>query len=65
MSDPGPEPSDKPLEFPDDAPPVRMPPRMPLDRWLERVAEVRAWFPGSIPTPEERLRSRVDVPFRL
>jgi len=38
---------------------------MPFDEYLRRIEEVRSWFPQFIPTPEERLRSKVDVPFEL
>ena len=65
MTDPGPVPSDESWDLPDDAPSRRLASRMPLDEYLRRIEEVRSWFPRFIPTPEERLRSRVDVTFEL
>lgn len=56
---------DESWDLPEGSPPLRLSSRMPFDEYLRRIEEVRSWFPQFIPTPEERLRSRVDVPFEL
>ena len=53
------------LELPIDSPPVTMPPTISLEAMQGRIQELIQMFPMNIPTPEERLRTKIDVPFEL
>lgn len=53
------------LTLPIGEPPNRLPPCLSIEQMMERIEELRRWFPNALPTQEERLRSKVDVPFRL
>jgi hypothetical protein len=53
------------LELPTDSPPVQVPPQISLDTMQRRIEEIAKMFPDSVPTPEERFRTKIDVPFEL
>jgi hypothetical protein len=53
------------LELPTDSPPVQVPPQISLDTMQRRIEEIAKIFPNSIPTPQERLSTKIDVPFEL
>jgi hypothetical protein len=53
------------LVFPVDPDFRSLPPKVSMDRYLEFNRQIREWFPGSIPTEEERLARKVDVEFVL
>ena len=53
------------LELPTDSPPIQVPPQISFDTMRQRIEEIVKMFPNSIPTPEERLRTKIDVPFEL
>ena len=53
------------LELPTDSPPVQVPPQISLDTMQRRIEEIAKMFPDSVPTPEERLRTKIDVAFEL
>jgi len=38
---------------------------VPFDRMRDRIRQLRAWFPASLPTPEERWKAKVQVEFRI
>lgn len=40
-------------------------PDLSLDQVELKIEELKTWFPDSMPTPEERLKQKVDVPFVL
>jgi len=54
------------LEFPEvqEAPKPYLP-DLTLDEAACWIKKTTSWFPDSIPTPEERLRTKIDVPFEL
>ena len=41
------------------------PPQVSLQEMMRRSAQIREWFPESVPTPEERWRAKTEVEFRL
>ena len=53
------------LELPTDSPPVQVPPQISLDTMQRRIEEIAKMFPDNVPTPEERFRTKIDVPFEL
>jgi hypothetical protein len=53
------------LKLPTDSPPVQVPPQISLDTMQRKIEEIAKIFPNSIPTPQERLRTKIDVPFEL
>jgi len=53
------------LELPTDSPPVQVPPQISMDTMQRRIEEIAKIFPDSIPTPEERFKTKVDAPFEL
>jgi hypothetical protein len=53
------------LELPTDSPPIQVPPQISLDTMQRRIKEIAKMFPDSVPTPEERFRTKIDVPFEL
>lgn len=53
------------LVFPDWNDAAPLPPAMPVSIMLEWVAEARAMFPNSIPSPEERWRAKPQQEFIL
>ena len=54
------------LKFPEvkDAPKPYLP-DLSLDEAASWIKNVTSWLPNSIPTPQERLRTKIDVPFEL
>ena len=53
------------LELPTDSPPIQAPPQISIDAMQGRIQELTQMFPQNAPTPEERFRTKVDVPFEL
>jgi hypothetical protein len=53
------------LELPTDSPPVQVPPQISQETMQRRIEEIAKMVPNSIPTPEERFRTKIDVPFEL
>ena len=53
------------LELPTDSPPVQAPPQISIDAMQGRIQELIQMFPQNVPTPEERLSTKIDVPFEL
>ena len=53
------------LELPKDLPPIQAPPQISIDAMQGRIQELIQMFPQNVPTPEERLRTKIDVPFEL
>lgn len=56
---------DADLELPTDSPPIQAPPQISIDAMQGRIQELIQMFPQNVPTPEERLRTKIDVPFEL
>ena len=53
------------LELPKDSPQIQAPPQISIDAMQDRIQEMIQMFPRNVPTPEERLRTKIDVPFEL
>ena len=53
------------LELPKDSPPIQAPPQISIDGMQGRIQQLIQLFPQNVPTPEERLRTKIDVPFEL
>jgi len=53
------------LKLPKDSPPIQAPPQISIDAMQGRIQEFIQMFPQNVPTPEERLRTKIDVPFEL
>ena len=53
------------LNLPVDTPPVQTAPQVSMEALLRRTEELIKCFPKNIPTPEERWKRKVDVPFEL
>ena len=53
------------LDLPSDAPPIQAPPQVSIEVMQRKIEELIKWFPDSIPSAEERWKSKSKVPFEL
>ena len=53
------------LDLPLDAPPIQTPPQVSIEVMQRKIEELIKWFPDSIPSSEERWKSKSKVPFEL
>ena len=53
------------LDLPLDAPPIQTPPQVSIEVMQRKIEELIKWFPDSIPSAEERWKSKSKVPIEL
>jgi hypothetical protein len=53
------------LDLPLDAPSIQAPPQVSIEVMQRKIEELIKWFPDSIPSAEERWKSKSKVAFEL